>query len=273
MKKNEQRKFNDLIEEHQVNKEIEHEVVEEVLMSNIKPNPDQPRKHFDDDSIEHLALSIKQNGLFQPIILKKGQEGYLIIAGERRYRACKQLNMKTIPAIIRQYQNRKIQEIALIENIQRENLNAMEEARSFQRIIEDNGYKAHELALKVGKSRSHVINMIGLLKLPLEVQRMVEKNMFSMGHARAISKLRSEKDMIKLAHKVIEKKLSVRQVEAYIHENIKKTPKQKVSYRMTDVETQINATYNVKSNVQSGSITIKGKDSDIQKIIQKLTKR
>jgi len=272
MKNKTPRKFDDLLEEHQVNQKNNSEVVEEIDIDLIMPNPNQPRKKFDEDKIDNLALSIRQNGLFQPIIVKKTKDKYMIIAGERRFRAFQHLNSKKIPAIIRQYQNNKVPEIALIENIQREDLNPIEEARAYQYILENGTYKNHELALKVGKSRSHVINMIGLLRLPEDVQKKIEAGLISMGHARAISKLRSEKEMKKLTDLVLNKNFSVRQLEAHISEINKKTIKNNVSVRIQEVEHKINSTFEVKSVVRKGSISIKGNEINIDKVLEKLLK-
>lgn len=273
MKNNNQRKFNDLIEEHQVDNRENNEYIEEIDMNEIIPNSDQPRKSFDEDKIENLALSIKQNGLFQPIILKKVKNKYMIIAGERRFRAFQQLNMKRIPAIVRQYQNNKIQEIALIENIQREDLNPIEEAKAYKYILDNSSYKNHELALKVGKSRSHVVNMLGLLRLPDEVLEMVEKNQLSMGHARAISKIRSEFDMKKIAKKTINNQFSVRKLEMYINENLKKPKESHKTSKKIDLEEKLNVLFNVKSQINDSSIYIKGETDSISKIIKKLLEK
>ena len=267
---NKQRKFDDLIKEHQVNNKEDKEVIEEIDINEIIPNPDQPRKLFDDEKIENLAISIKQNGLFQPIILKRVKNKYMIIAGERRYKAFQQLNIKKIPAIIRQYQNNKIQEIALIENIQREDLNPIEEARAYKFILDNGSYKNHELALKVGKSRSHIVNMIGLLRLPEEVIKMAENNQISMGHARAISKIRSEADMKKVAKKTIDEKFSVRKLEDYINERNKKSNPVQKTTRKTDLEYKLNELFEVKSKIEDGSISIKGEAKSILKILEKL---
>jgi ParB family chromosome partitioning protein len=267
-----QRKFEDLIKEHQVNNKEDKEMIEEIEINEIIPNPDQPRKIFDDEKIENLALSIKQNGLFQPIILKRVKNKYMIIAGERRFKAFQQLNLKKIPAVVRQYQNNKIQEIALIENIQREDLNPIEEAKAYQYILDNGTYKNHELALKVGKSRSHVVNMLGLLRLPEEVIEMVEKNQLSMGHARAISKIRSEVEMKKIAKKSINEKFSVRKLEDYINEKNKKTKSTQKTNRKTELESRLNELFEVKSKIEDGSISIKGEANSILKIVEKLLK-
>ena len=272
MKNNNPRQFNDLIEEHQVHQKNNNEIVEEVDISLIQPNPEQPRKHFDDDKIDNLALSIKQNGLFQPIILKKNKNKYTIIAGERRFRAFQHLNIQKIPAIVRQYQNNKIQEIALIENIQREDLNPIEEARAYKLILDNSDYKNHELALRVGKSRSHIVNMVGLLKLPNEVQDMVEQNILSMGHARSISKIRSDSKMIKLANKVVTNQWSVRQLEKYISETMKENVKEIKTNQFKEIETMINGIFGVKSTIKEDSLMLKGNASNITKVIEKLTK-
>lgn len=256
------RTLNDLIIEHKVD-EANIEVVQEIDTNLIKTNPDQPRKFFDVDKIEELALSIKQHGLLQPIILKKVNEEYVIIAGERRFQACLQLNLKKIPSIIRQIQDKKIPEISLIENIQREDLNIIEEAKAYRDIIEKYGYKQHELALKVGKSRSHIVNILGLLRLPEEVLKMVEKNVISMGHARAISKLENKDLMIKNANLVILKDLSVRELENLLNKNKMKREISSVQIK-NDLDQVEKLSY--ETNNEGTSIIVKGSKSQISKI-------
>jgi ParB family chromosome partitioning protein len=263
------KKFKDLLEEHQVESDLEGELIEEVSLSKIKPNPNQPRQYFNDDQIEALAISISQHGLIQPIVLKPVKDYYMIISGERRYRAYKTLNYKTIPAVIRGYEDKKIDELALIENIQREDLNPLEEARAYDTIIKEKKYKHHELALKVGKSRSHIVNMLGLLKLHQDIQILVEHHELSMGHARALSKL-SEKDALRLAKKVIHQALSVRQLEAVIQQ-LKEKP-MSVSKTETKHLKDIEDKYQLKAIYQEGKITLSGDDLKIQSVIDILNK-
>lgn len=190
-----------------------NEEIVEIPLSELRANPYQPRKNFDDESLRELADSIKEHGVFQPIIVKKSIKGYEIIAGERRCRASKIAGKETIPAIVRSFTDEQMMEIALLENLQRENLSAIEEAIAYRSMIDSLNLTQEELAKKVGKSRSHITNILGLLRLPNEVRSMITNNELTMGHARTISKLESEEEMIKLAKQIVEEKLPVREVE------------------------------------------------------------
>ena len=208
--------------------EFENSIVEEaknndsiveIELSQLRANPYQPRKHFDEESLQELAESIKVHGVFQPIIVKKSIKGYDIIAGERRYRASKLAGLTTIPAIIKDFSDDEMMQIALLENLQRENLTAIEEAKAYKNIIESMNITQEELAKKVGKSRSHITNILGLLKLPASVQDMVLYNKLSMGHARVLSKLDDSNKQEDLAQKVIDEDISVRELESLVYDN------------------------------------------------------
>jgi ParB family chromosome partitioning protein len=204
------------------------EVVLQIELSKIKPNPYQPRKVFDEEKIDELAASISENGVFQPIIVKQFDDKYIIVSGERRFRACQKLKLTTIPAIVRAYDESKVAEIALIENLQRENLTAMEEAIAYQTIMRELGLTQAELAKKIGKSRSYITNVVGLLSLPPEVANLVSEGKITSGHARPLSKLKDEKRIIEIANEIVSKNLNVRDVEE-ITKNEKKTKTIKVS--------------------------------------------
>ncbi len=201
----------------QVEKTIVNETPKDkVVMLEIKDlmsNPYQPRKVFDDDALKELSESIKEHGVFQPIIVRKSVKGYNIIAGERRVRASGLAGLTTIPAIIRDFTDDEMMQIALLENLQRENLTSIEEAKAYKSIIESLRLTQDELAKKLGKSRSHITNMLGLLRLPLSVQDMVLYGKISMGHARVLSKLESHDQIEELANKVVNDNLSVRELE------------------------------------------------------------
>jgi ParB family chromosome partitioning protein len=199
--------------ENKIYESATNEEIVEIPLEELRPNPYQPRKVFDEEALQDLADSIKEHGVFQPIIIKKSIKGYEIIAGERRYRASKIAGLTKIPAIIRNFTDEQMMEIALLENLQRENLNAIEEAIAYKKMIQNLGITQEELAKKVGKSRSHVTNIIGLLRLPQEVQQLVADSKITMGHARALSKLESEEEMKSLANKIIDEHLPVRQTE------------------------------------------------------------
>ena len=215
---------NSIIEEAKTNDQIV-----EINLSELRANPYQPRKNFDEEALNELASSIKEHGVFQPIIVKKSIKGYEIIAGERRFRASKLAGMQTIPAIVKDFSDEEMMQIALLENLQRENLTSIEEAKAYKSIIESMNITQDELAKKVGKSRSHVTNILGLLKLPASVQDMVLYNKLSMGHARVLSKLDDPKIIEDLAQKVITEDLSVRKLESLVYDNEEKEVKTKKS--------------------------------------------
>ena len=187
--------------------------VVEIAISDIRSNPYQPRKTFDSESLNELAQSIKEYGVVQPIIVKKSIKGYELIAGERRTKAAQIAGLKTIPAIIKEFDDQEMMEIALIENIQREDLNPIDEATSISNIIKLRGYTQEEFASKFGKSRSYVTNLLGLLKLPDNVKKLVEKKALSMSHARVLSKIEDEDKINNLANRIITEDISVRDLE------------------------------------------------------------
>lgn len=200
--------------EQQIYETARYEEIMDLNLDELRPNPYQPRKVFTDEALHDLAESIKEHGVFQPIIVKKSNvKGYEIIAGERRVRASKLAGLKTIPAIIRSFTDEQMMEIALLENLQRENLNAIEEATAYKSMIDNLHLTQEQLSKKVGKSRSHVTNMLGLLRLPDEVRVLVNDGSITMGHARAISKLENKDEMIILANKIVNESLPVREIE------------------------------------------------------------
>lgn len=210
--------------------EVENKIIEEtpkdeivkIPLKELMSNPYQPRKVFDEEALKELSLSIKEHGVFQPIIVKKSVKGYNIIAGERRVKASIMAGLTVIPAIIRDFTDEEMMQVALLENLQRENLSAIEEAKAYKSIIESLRLTQEDLAKKLGKSRSHITNMLGLLRLPLSVQDMVLYNKISMGHARVLSKLESHEMMQELANKVVNENLSVRDLEKLAEDSIYK---------------------------------------------------
>ena len=222
--------------EKNIYEDTKHEEIVELDINELRPNPYQPRTIFDEDSLKELAESIKENGVFQPIIVKKSIKGYDVIAGERRLRASKLAGKKTIPAIIRQISDEKMAEIALLENLQRENLNPLEEAKAYKSLIEKLNLTQEQLAQKVSKSRSHITNMLGLLRLPGEVQDMVTTGKLTMGHAWALSKIEDKEQIVKLAEDIQDKGLTVRDVEEkseYVpkkHQTIRKPKNNEFTY-------------------------------------------
>ena len=200
------------IEEKIIENTNKEEIVE-IPLNELRSNPYQPRKTFDEDALNELATSIKEHGVFQPIIAKKSIKGYEIIAGERRVKASQMAGLETIPAIIRDFSDQDMMEIALLENLQRENLNALEEAQAYKKLLEELKITQEELAKRLGKSRSHITNMLGLLVLPEDVKKEIIAGKISMGHARVLSKIDDQAKIKELTEQVISKELSVRDLE------------------------------------------------------------
>lgn len=190
-----------------------NEEIVELDLYDLRPNPYQPRKVFDDEALMDLANSIKEHGVFQPIIVKKSIKGYEIIAGERRVRASKLAGLEKIPAIIRDFSDEQMMEIALLENLQRENLSAIEEAYAYKSMIENLHLTQESLSKKVGKSRSHITNILGLLRLPADIQKLISAGKISMAHARVLSKLESIEQINEFTNKILNEQISVRELE------------------------------------------------------------
>lgn len=209
-----------------VEETVENKVETIVKISKIEPNRKQPRKEFNEDALIELSESIKQFGVIQPLIVQKRNDYYEIVAGERRWRAAKMAGLKEVPVIIRDYSEKEIAEIALIENIQRENLNPIEEAMAYKRLLEEFKMKQDEVADRVSKSRAAVTNSIRLLKLNEKVQQMVIDDMISTGHARALLAVTNGEEQYNLAQRIFDEKLSVREVEKLV-KNLHKEPKPK----------------------------------------------
>ena len=202
-----------------------NEGIREIDINEVIPNPDQPRKNFDPEAIKELSKTIKKYGLIQPIIAILDRNKYVIVAGERRYRAAQLAGLKTVPVIVKNLIRKQIDEIALIENIQRQNLNAIEEANAYKKFIDDYSLTQEELAKNIGKSRVYVTNSMRLLGLPEEVKKMVEMGRLSAGHARALLGIDDEMLQITMAKAACDKQMSVRQVEILVHN--KNNPKEK----------------------------------------------
>lgn len=228
------------------NKEVVKEVIKEVIkevpaetilkVSEIEPNREQPRKVFNQEALEELADSIKQYGIVQPLVVQKKEGYYEIIAGERRWRAAKLAKIKEVPVIIKDYSPQEVMEVALIENIQRQDLNPIEEALAYKRLIDEYDLVQDEVAKKVSKSRSAVTNSMRLLKLPEKVQEMLINEEVSMGHARALLAIDDSEIQIKAAEEIVEKKLSVRETEKLVKALANpKQPQEKVTNPEEDV--------------------------------------
>ena len=199
--------------EEKIVTETPKEEIKEINLDELRSNPYQPRKIFDEEALNELAMSIKEHGVFQPIIVKKSIKGYEIIAGERRAKASRIAGKTTIPAIVREFNDSEMMEIALLENLQREDLNAIEEAMAYVKIMEAKNLTHEELAKVLGKSQSYVTNTIGLLRLPEEIKDLVINDKLSMTHARILSKMSDHDTIVNLANRVINDGLSVRDLE------------------------------------------------------------
>ena len=246
---------------------------EKIHLDEIRPNPYQPRKVFDEQALNELALSIKEHGIFQPVILKKSVQGYEIVAGERRCRAAKIAELDEVPAIIVDFTDQQMMEIALLENIQREDLNAIEEAQAYHTMMEKLHLTQNELANRIGKSRTHITNTLRLLNLPEKIQEYVLDGSLSMGHARALITLDKEK-ALRIAKRVIDEKLSVRDVENIVkgfelQEARKNKPKVEKPKEYQYVEGLLRKKYRTLIKVDDKSITIKYTDTqDLNRLLE-----
>lgn len=212
--------------------ESEEKGISFININEIKPNQNQPRKSFNEEKLEELAASIIENGLIQPVILRKVDKGYEIVAGERRWRACRKAGLKEIPCIIREFTDEQNMLIAIIENMQREDLNPVEEAEGLNQMIVNFGMTQEQVSKSVGKSRPYITNALRLLKLPSEIREMLLANQLSAGHARAIAGIGDTEKQIQLAEYAIKEGLSVREIEKIIKEE--NAPKKKISRKKAE---------------------------------------
>ena len=245
----------------------------EVELASIRPNPYQPRRFFDQEKLEELAESIKTHGIFTPVILKKSIQGYEIVAGERRTRAARMVGLTTVPAIIVYFSDDQMFEIALLENIQRENLNAIEEAQAYHSMMKRFNFTQEQLASRLGKSRTHIANLLRLLNLDSSLQNYVLEGKLTMGHVRPLVTLDKEK-AIEIANKALEQKLSVREVENIVKgielsQTKKNKPKKEVNQQYTYVEKLIRKKLRTMVKVEDKQITIRYQDtSDLNRILE-----
>lgn len=244
-----------------------------ILLKDIRTNPYQPRKYFDEEKLNELAQSIKEHGVFQPILLKKSIHGYDIVAGERRWRAAKIAGLEDIPSIIVDFTDDQMMEIALLENIQREDLNAIEEAQGYQAMMDKLHLTQEELAQRVGKSRTHVTNTLRLLNISKTLQKYILDGILSMGHIRPLIGLPEDK-ALQTAKKAVDEKLSVRQVEDIVKGiklSLSKKNKSKENQESpyNYAETLIRKKYGTKVKIQNKTITIKYTDiKDLNRILE-----
>ena len=247
--------------------------IREIPVDEIRTNPYQPRKTFNQEALEELAESIKNYGVFQPIIVKPSIKGYDLVAGERRLRASKMAGLSTIPAIVKEFSDEMMREIALLENLQRENLSAIELAWAYKGIIDSMHIRQEDLASKLGKSRSHITNMIGLLRLPEDVQNMILDNKLSMGHARVLSKIEDDSKISELANRVVNENLSVRDLEKLsTNTDIKKkVPTQRAShvYDFSYLENDLRDFLGTRVKISNKKMEIYFENSnDLQRILE-----
>ncbi|MDN5387069.1 MULTISPECIES: ParB/RepB/Spo0J family partition protein [Bacillus] len=200
------------------NVDLSEETVEEIKLQDLRPNPYQPRKTFDDQSLKDLKESILQHGVLQPIIVRKSIKGYDIVAGERRYRAAEKAGLETIPAIVRELSESLMMEIALLENLQREDLSPLEEAKAYESLLKHLDMTQEQLAKRLGKSRPHIANHLRLLTLPEDVQKLIDNGTLSMGHGRTLLGLKNKQKLEPLVQKVVSEQLNVRQLEKLIQQ-------------------------------------------------------
>ncbi len=249
-----------------------------ININNIVPSPYQPRRVFSTEGLADLVLSIKEKGVLQPLLVRinpKDTTGYELIAGERRFRASKMAGLTEIPAIIKDFSDKDALEVALIENLQREDLNPLEEAEAYKRLLEEFKYTQEELSKVIGKSRSHLSNMMRLIDLPDEIKHMVEKKELTVGHARA---LLTAKNPVQLATEVLKKGYSVRQTEKLASKKVSnknKVKKEKDADILTleeELSNVLNTAVSIKWNGQMGSVVISGLDLDkLDLILQRLS--
>ena len=239
----------------------------EIDIDKIRANPYQPRKQFDEKALKELSDSIKENGVFQPILIRQSISGYELVAGERRLRAAKLAGLKKIPAIIVEFDDRQMMEISLLENIQRENLTPIEEAKAYDQLIKKLKYTQEELSKHLGKSRANIANMLRLLSLPGEVQELVNEGKLSYGQARTLLSLEDEESMIELAERTVKEGLSVRELESITAVNKKKKPEKKKKEAKRDpftedVVNRLQKKFATKVEIKNKSIIIRYTDTE-----------
>lgn len=246
--------------------------IKQINLSEIRSNPYQPRKTFNQEALTELAESIKTYGVFQPIIVKKSIKGYDLVAGERRVKASKLAGLETIPAIVKDFSDEMMREIALLENLQRENLTAIELAWAYKGIIDSLHITQEELATKIGRSRSSVTNVLGLLRLPENVQNMILDGKLSMGHARELSKLEDDKKIVEYAKDIVNNNLSVRDIEnlSKLNEVKKKNPINRVNKdrEYNYIEREMREVFGTKVRVGNKKIEISfSNNNDLDRIL------
>jgi ParB family transcriptional regulator, chromosome partitioning protein len=257
------------------------EKVQEISINEIRPNPYQPRKVFQKEAIEELKLSIQEHGILQPIIVRKTIKGFEIVVGERRFRAAKEAKFETVPAVVRELNEQQMMELAVLENLQREDLNPIEEGIAYQTLIEKLKLTQEELAKRLGKSRPHLANHIRLLSLPPKIQQLISDGKISMGHGRALLGLRKKDKQPVLVEKILKEGLNVRQLEQLIQQMNEIVPRETkkdketkdvfIRERETSLRERFGTTVNIKQSKNKGKIEIEffSKD-DLNRILELL---
>ena len=248
----------------------DNDKIVEIALEEIKKNPYQPRTYFNEEKLNELKESIEKNGLLQPIIVKKAVKGYYIIAGERRYRAFELLDRKEIPAIIKEMTDEEMMVFAVLENLQREDLSALEESESYKNLMDKMSLTQEELAKKLGKSRPYIANSLRLLKLPTEIKNKLEQGVISTAHARTLLSLKTKKAMEEVCVLVVERKMSVRELEEYVAKLLKPREVRKTKAKDIFIEEQENilkkrlgTSVTIKQGRnKKGKIEIEFKDND-----------
>ncbi|SFM12546.1 ParB/RepB/Spo0J family partition protein [Salibacterium qingdaonense] len=259
--------------------------VEEIKVKELRPNPYQPRKTFTSEAIEELKESIVEHGILQPLIVRKSIKGYEIVAGERRYRAAKTAGIEKIPAVVKDLSDEQIMEVALIENLQRENLNPVEEAKAYEKLMTYLGVTQDELSKRLGKSRPHIANHLRLLQLPADVQQKLAEKTLSMGHGRTLLGLRDKKQAADIVGRIEKESLNVRQTEELVQQlnqtassdaaNNKETKKTETSVFLQAKEEELRSYFGtpvaIKQGRKKGKIEIEFvNDDDLQRILEML---
>ena len=264
---------------HDIEAAETHEGIKYIDINNIKPNANQPRKTFDEGKLEELADSIREHGLIQPLVVRKSTNGYEIVAGERRWRAARKIGIKEIPAVVRELSDEENMLLAIIENMQREDLDPIEEAEGISQMIETYGLSQEQVSKSLGKSRPYITNQLRLLKLPEEIRKMVSDGRLSSGHVRALITIDDEEKQIKLAVQAVEQGLSVRQVEALAkaNKNVKKSKSAKkkksadVKRVEEDLKVALGTKVNLNQNGKKGKIEIEFYSKDeLERLIELL---
>ncbi|MDF2530677.1 MAG: parB-like partition protein [Clostridia bacterium] len=263
-------------------RENEHDInssVTELKITELEANQNQPRRFFDDQALQELSGSIKEHGVVQPIIVRKLDDSYQIVAGERRWRAARLAGLKTVPVIIKDYSNVQVMQIALIENLQRQDLNSIEEALAYKSLIEEHDMTQERISEKIGKSRSAIANTLRLLNLPEEIKNMVVHGKISAGHARALLAIEDKNKQLEIAQKIIEQQLNVRDIEKLVMQKDNKEEKKenKKDVEIIEIEERLKNTFATKVNIihkkNKGKIEIEYySNDDLERILELLQK-